>query len=110
MKGMLRLSLQEMEEMLTKKPVMNKKDLGYSLYHTTFETVIDEPICKGHTKSIKIRDGVTFLQLQLTFLQDTEVEMMSVHPQVGFCFCLKGLTTAYVHNRNGGDGADLLCS
>lgn len=103
---MLRLSIKKMQEMITRKPVLQGDDLGYSLYHSTYESVIDEPICRGTTKSIKIREGITFLQLKITFFQDTEVEMISVQPQVGFGYCLKGSTTAYVQQVGDQQGAD----
>jgi AraC-like DNA-binding protein len=94
---MLQLSHQQMQELLTNRMVRNEAELGYDLYHTTFESTIQEPICTGQTRSIQIREGTTFMQLEFTFHQDTEVEMFSKQPQVGFGFCLNGHSTAFVH-------------
>src|SRR4028118_1362626 len=106
MNDILHLSLVEFQEMLTRLPVKHREDLGHNLYHSTFESIIDEPTCKGNTKSIRIREGITFLKASLTFQQDTEVEMMSTQPQVGFCFFLKGSSIAYIHNVNDTAGVD----
>lgn len=106
MKDMLQLSHKDIQEMITSRPVNREEELGYSLYHSTFESIIDEPICKGTTRSIQIRDGVTFLHVDLTFLQNTEVEMISTQPQVGFAYCLKGHSTAYIADIDDQKGAD----
>lgn len=103
---MLKITHQRMQEMITSRPVVNEQELGYSLYHTTFTSVIDEPICKGATRSVCIREGITFMEVELVFMQDTEVEMMSTQPQVGFGFCLKGQSTAYVRGLYNHEGAD----
>lgn len=96
-----------MHELITSRPVIKEAEIGYSLYHTSFKSLIDEPICKGSTRSIKIREGITLMQVELTFLQDTEVEMLSTHPQVGFCFCLRGPSTAYAKDLYDATTADL---
>lgn len=90
--------------MMTSRPVVNGSELGHDLYHSAFESVINEKICTGTTKSFVIRNGITLLQTDLTFHQDTEVEMLSSQPQVGFCFCLRGQSTAYVENLYGKAG------
>jgi AraC-like DNA-binding protein len=101
MPEMLHLSQEQIHQLITGRPIVKQEDLGYNLYHTTFESLIDDPICKGSTRSIFIREGMTFMQVELTFMQDTEVEMLSTQPQVGFCFFLKGLSTAYVKGLYG---------
>jgi AraC-like DNA-binding protein len=103
---MLYISHQQLQELMTSRPVVQEAELGYNLYHSTFESIIDEPYCKGSTKSIRIREGITFLQVEITFMQDTEVEMMSTSPQVGFGFCLKGPSTAYVKDLYNKKDAD----
>jgi AraC-like DNA-binding protein len=79
---------------------VQENELGFDLYHTTFESIIDDPICKGSTRSIVIREGITMLKAELTFFHDTEIEMKSTQPQVGFVFFLKGLSTAYINELN----------
>jgi AraC-like DNA-binding protein len=98
---MLRLTYKELQEMVTGRPVLREEEKGYDLYHTDFKSVIDNSICKGAAKSTIIREGITFLQIEITFLQDTIVEMMSSEPQVGFGFLLKGKSTAYLDEING---------
>jgi AraC-like DNA-binding protein len=98
---MLHVSHQQMQELLTSRTVVAAQELGFDLYHTTFQSIIDDPICKGSTQSVQIREGITFMHLELTFHQDTEVEMFSTQPQVGFGFCLKGHSTAYVKEVGG---------
>jgi hypothetical protein len=74
---MLHISYQQMQEMVASRPVLQQEERGYSLSNSTFESLIDDPLCKGSTKSVQIREGITFLQVELTFQQDSEVEMMS---------------------------------
>ena len=106
MKDMLQLTHQQFHEMMTSRPVNREEELGYSLYHSNFENVIDEPVCKGTTRSTQIREGVTLLHVDLSFLQNVAVEMMSTQPQVGFGFCLKGHSTAYINSLDDQQGAD----
>jgi len=99
---MLRLSFQKMQEMIIGRPPdLQIEQTGHELYHTTYEAVIHNDLCSGTTKSTTIRDGITFLETEIKFSQDTLVEMMSSAPQVGFGFCLKGNSAAHLEKING---------
>jgi AraC-like DNA-binding protein len=86
--------------MVTGRPVLRRKEQGYDLYHTTFTSTIENNICVGRTKSTIIREGLTFLEAEIKFLQNTVVEMMTSTPQVGFGFFLKGNTNGHLEKIN----------
>jgi hypothetical protein len=41
---MLYISHQQLQELMTSRPVVQEAELGYNLYHSTFESIIDEAI------------------------------------------------------------------
>jgi AraC-like DNA-binding protein len=96
----VRLTHAAFMELLTNREPEREEDLGYLLYHTTYEAVINSPLCKGTIKSTQIRKGITFQLAEIQFNQDTIVEMISAQPQIGFIFYLEGHSLACVEKSN----------
>lgn len=96
---MLELTFNQLQKLLMQNQlVADKEDAGRQLYHTTYTSIIDTNICQGNAVSTSIRQGITFMDLQLTFRQDTRIEVLSVEPQIGFAFCLKGSVSVFRKN------------
>jgi AraC-like DNA-binding protein len=54
-----------------------------------------------------VREGITLIEVQFTFMQDTNIEMKSTLPQIGFVYCLKGKLQGYRQNTVFKEGSEL---
>jgi AraC-like DNA-binding protein len=93
---MLQLTFEEFERLLTQN--ITKAEEAEGLYHSSYISSIDTPFCIGNATNISIREGVTLLKAQLTFMQDTTIEMRTLQAQIGFAYCLKGQLKGYRTN------------
>jgi AraC-like DNA-binding protein len=96
---MIYLTFEEFQALLTQDlQKAAKTNVNERLYHTTYSSHIDTPVCKGKALNILIREGITLIKAHLIFMQDTSVEMKSLLPQIGFAYCLKGHLAGYRQN------------
>lgn len=96
---MLSLSFEQFQELLTQNGQTTEEvKPKEGLYHTTYSSQINSPYCKGCALNIVIREGITLIRTQLTFMQDTTIEMKSFLPQIGFGYCLSGKTEGFRQN------------
>jgi AraC-like DNA-binding protein len=96
---MLTLSFEELQKLLTQNfKVYEEEQMSLQMYHTTYASTIQSPVCEGEAVSTTIREGITLLKIQLTFKQDTQTEIKSLQPQIGFAYCLAGTISATRNN------------
>jgi AraC-like DNA-binding protein len=105
---MLYLSFDQFQELITQNQQKAEEERpGEQLYHTAFNSYIDTPICKGRATNIFVREGITLIEVQFTFMQDTNIQMKSSLPQIGFVYCLKGKLQGYRQNIVFKEGSEL---
>lgn len=91
---MLQLSFDEFQALLLQNARLAEADnQPEGIYHTSYRTHFDTPVCKGRATNITIREDITLIRNELTFNEATTLQMQSTLPQVGFCHCLKGRVT-----------------
>lgn len=96
---MLTLSFEQFQELLVQNTTKaEEENLPEGIYHSSYNTTLNTQFCKGYVQNVSIREGITLIKLQLTFFQDTTIEMKSFLPQVGFWYCLKGQVKGYREN------------
>jgi AraC-like DNA-binding protein len=96
---MLRLSFNDFQTLVTQDGQWAEtKNPSEGIYHSSYSTVFNTPIAQGSAINITIREDITLIKAQLSFKQDTTVDMESFQPQVGFWYCIKGKLNLYRQN------------
>jgi AraC-like DNA-binding protein len=96
---MLTLTFEQFQELLLQSGKQKEKEnLPEGIYHSSYNSTIDTPFCKGYAHNVTIRDGITLIKLQLTFLEETTIEIKNDLALIGFWYCLKGNIKGYRQN------------
>ncbi|HEX8530056.1 MAG TPA: AraC family transcriptional regulator [Cytophagales bacterium] len=96
---MLQLSFEEFQALLIRNAKLTEADnQPEGIYHTSYRSQLDTPVCKGSATNITIREDITLIRNEMIFNETTRVQMQATMPQVGFWHCLKGQVTIYRHN------------